>query len=183
MIRRVVWGLLVLLLAGCASQPNIRVLEDTTVDFSEYRTFSYFPQLGTDRAQYRSIVSEALKTATTREMTARGYVLTENDPDLLINFSGKRDEKVRVTSTPAPGGYYGYRRYGVWGTYPQEIRVREYTEGTLNIDIVDARRNLLVWEGVAEGTVSKADLENPVPAINEAVQLVFGRFDHQAGTR
>lgn len=44
--------------------------------------------------------------------------------------------------------YYGYRRgyYSPWVgySYATETTVSQYTEGTFNIDIVDARRQQLI---------------------------------------
>ncbi len=56
-------------------------------------------------------------------------------------------------------GYYGYR-YGLYNAWPMydEDRTVTYKVGTLNIDIVDAEKKQLVWEGVAEGRVSEEEL-------------------------
>ena len=80
-------------------------------------------------------------------MEMRGYVYNTADPDLLINFNGKLQQKTQVTQAPpAIGPYYGYRSgfYGGWPGYGWGDTVYQYTEGTLNIDLVDARRKQLV---------------------------------------
>ena len=35
-----------------------------------------------------------------------------------------------------------------------EIVVREYEEGTVTLDFVDRAKNLMVWQGVAAGTIT-----------------------------
>ena len=84
-------------------------------------------------------------TAITLEMENRGYVKS-NNPDLLINFNARFSDKTKVTTSPSmhTGGYYGYRggHYGAWGGYGYgtDTHVSQYTEGTFNIDLVDAKK-------------------------------------------
>jgi hypothetical protein len=168
-------------LGGCASGPKIFASQDPSADFSAYRTYGFQPALGTDKAGYSSILSQHLRAAASREMEARGYTQSDK-PDLFVNFQVRTKEKVQATSSPAMGGYYGYRRgyYGVWGGYPMETNVTQYTEGTLNVDLVDARRNQLVWEGVAVGRVREEARRNLEPAVNEAVAKIFAQYPHRA---
>jgi hypothetical protein len=178
-------ALLMLALSGCASNTSVRAISDPEADLTSYRTFAYFEQLGTDQAQYASIVSQRLKVATTRELLARGLRLVESEPDLLVNFSGHLQEKVRVTQTATRdpfarpsgfGGYYGYRA-GLYATFPRyETDVSEYTEGTLNVDLVDARARRLVWEGVGVRAVTRKTMQNIGPAIDETVTAIFAKF-------
>ena len=65
-------------------------------------------------------------------------------------------EKTEIRSSPnmsAGYGYYGYRAgmYGAWSGYPYDVETTNYRQGTLTIDVVDAGRKALVWQGVAEG--------------------------------
>jgi hypothetical protein len=169
------------MLGGCASGPKIFTQQDPAADFATYRSYGFKPALGTDEQGYSSILSQLLKSAVSREMETRGYVQKEQ-PDLLINFHVSTREKVQATTSPAAGGYYGYRRgyYGVWGGYPMETNVTQYTEGTLNIDLVDARRNQLVWEGVAVGRIREEARRNLEPSVNEAVAKIFMEYPHRA---
>lgn len=170
------------LLAGCATGPQIYTNSDPAGDFTGYRTYNFAEPLGTDRADYTSLLSQYLKTAVSRELGARGYQRSEN-PDLLVNFYTESKEKVQSTTTAGPGlgGFYGWRTgyYGVWGGY--ETRVTQYTEGTLVIDVVDARRSQLVWEGIAVDRVREENLRNPQSAVDQAVAQIFAQFPWRAG--
>ena len=172
----------VALLTGCASGPTVRAEYDHGADFSGYRTFGFYDKLGTDVAGYESLVTQTLKAASRREMEARGYTYAETGADLLINFNASLARQTRVTQTPSPGPmYYGYRfgYYGGWRGY--ETHVDQYTEGTLNIDIVDAKRKQLVWEGVAVGRVSEKTRQNRQAAISAAVAEIFAKYPFHAG--
>jgi hypothetical protein len=174
------------LAAGCATGPRVRSTQDTAVDFSQYSTFGFSSPLGTDREGYQTIVSQQLKTAAQREMEARGMRYDDTSPQLLINFNGKLSDKLRTTSVPSSGvsfgigrnrGYYGYRTgiYTAWPLYT-DTNVDSYTEGTLNIDVVDAARKQMIWEGVAVGRVSEKDLANLQPAIDAGVKAIFEKY-------
>lgn len=166
-------------LAGCASGPDIRVDADPKVRMTDYRTFGYFSPLATDKAGYSTLVTARLKDATQREMESRGYVYDEASPDLLLNFHLNVEERTEIRSTPSAvgyGGYYGYRSYGAWAGYPQEIQTTNYKKGTLNVDVVDAKRKALVWQSVGEGRIKKESLKNPGPAIDRVVPLLMADF-------
>lgn len=172
-----------LLLAGCATTPKatIRSTVDSATDFAQYRSFGFVEKLGTDTANYESMVSASLKNAARRELERRGLVYSGSSPDLLVNFNGKLDEKLRVTQTPSVTmgmGYYGYRGgiYSTWPMYPQETNVDQYTQGTLNVDVVDARRRQLVWEGVAVGRVTEKVRDNIPAVIDSVMPEIFARF-------
>jgi Domain of unknown function (DUF4136) len=97
----------------------------------------------------------------------------------MINFHVNTQEKLDVSSTPAHAGYYGYRAgaYG-WGagTY---TTVDEYTEGTLNIDVVDRAQSKLLWEGIAVGRIHERARQNMQPVVDEVVRQVFEKFPKQ----
>ena len=174
-------AVLLLALGACASGPAVRAEYDKSVDFSQYRSFGFFSPLGTDRSGYESVVSQYLKAATRRELEARGLRYDESAPQLKVNFNAKLSDKLRTTTMPSAGvgfGYYGYRGgfYSAWPMYPVETTTSSYTEGTLNIDVVDAARRQLVWEGVAVGTVTETSAESIRPKLDQAVAAVFVKF-------
>ena len=173
--------------SGCASGPRVRAERDRTVDFSQYKTFAFVSPLGTDREGYQTMVSQYLKSATQRELEARGLQLVDDAPQLLVNFSGRLNDRLRTSTVPATGvtvgvgvgrGYYNYRTgfYTAWPLYPMETRVDTYSEGTLNIDVIDAGRKQMIWEGVAVGRVTEQTLEHLQPAIDEAVAAIFANY-------
>jgi len=169
-----------MLLAGCAAPgPKVRVDRDPAVDLTRYETFAFFSPLGTDRAGYETRVSDRLKAATRRELESRGYRYDERSPQLLVNFGAKLTDKVRVSQEPRASvgfGYYGYRA-GYYANWPLErTRVDTYQEGTLNIDIVDASRKELVWEGIAAGRVTQKALDDLDTSISNAVRDILASY-------
>jgi hypothetical protein len=161
---------------GCATGPTIRVDMDATADIKAYRTFAFFDPVSTDRSSYTTLMSNRLKAATRAQLERAGYTYSESEPDLRVNFFLKVVDKQELRSSP---GSYGYRTgyYGTWAGYPYVDTV-EYREGTLIIDLVDAKRKQLVWQGVAEGEVSEEAQKNPGPAVDKVVTQVFSNFPY-----
>jgi hypothetical protein len=192
--RPILAATMALLIFACASGPDVRVDYDRATDFTQYKTFGFADPLGTDRSGYQSIVSKYLKAASQRELEARGIRYVTKSPQLIVNFNARLNEKARVTTTPTTTigvgvggghGYYGYRAgvYSAWPLYQDQTTVTPYTEGTLNIDIADAARKQLVWEGVVTGTVTKKTQDNMQAAMEAAVTAAFAKFPIAAPPR
>jgi hypothetical protein len=168
------------LLGGCASPPQARAVFDQSTDFPAYKTFGFVSPLGTDRGGYQSVVSQYLKTATQRQLEARGMRLDPAAPQLLVNFNAVLNNELRVTTQPAMGmgpGFYGYRRgfYGAWPGYVEQT-VSQEKVGTLNIDLIDASRKQLVWEGVVTDSITQKTLDNVQASIDSAVAAAFAKY-------
>lgn len=177
--------------AGCASKPNIIGDYDRANDFGAYQTWNFIEDAGPDYEGYESLFSQYMMEAIEIEMNKRGYTKSSN-PDILLNFNAYIQDKTKVTQTPSMGppmgmgGYYGYRGgyYGAWGGYGYgtETRVSQYEEGTFNIDIVDAKKQQLVWEAVAVGKITDDLRENLRQRVLEGVPEFFALYPFVAGS-
>jgi hypothetical protein len=176
------------LLASCASGPDIRSDYDHTVDFSQFKTYNFFSPMGIENPNYSSVLGSVFRDAIGQEMESRGYVQSDT-PDLMINVSGRLKDKTKVTTTSDPymhGGYYGYRRgyYGAWGGYGYgtTTHVSQYTEGTVNVDLVDRLEKRMVWEGVAVGRVKENNTpEQTRTNIYAGIKEMFAGYPFRAG--
>jgi len=178
-IRRLLHALIllsILIASGCVSGPEIRVDMDARANMKAYRTFGFFDTVSTDSATYTSLMSGRLKAATRAQLEKNGYTYSTTEPELLVNFFLKVVNKQEIRSS---GGYYGYRQgyYGTWTGYPY-VETVDYKQGTLSIDLVDAKHKQLVWQGVAEGEVSEESQRNPGPAIDNVVAKIFSNFPY-----
>jgi hypothetical protein len=184
-VKTIVTVLLVSCLAACASTPRIYSTESPVADFSAYETYSYTAQLGTDEpGRPTTLLTQFLRSAVNRELQARGYRQVEDGGDLLVNFYVDTQEKIqqRLPDPYVGYGYYSYRRgmYVGWRGY-YDGQVSQYTEGTLNIDLVDSARGVLVWEGIAIGRVTEAARRNVQGAIDEVVPQIFAEYPYRRG--
>ena len=175
------------LLAGCASGPDVRADYDRAADFSKFRTYGFQAEPGTDPARFQSIGMQTLQAAAAREMETRGYTRSEN-PDLVINFKGKLEEKTDIESTPAPyygpgWGYGGWRGapYGGYGMSGTEVTTRRYKVGTLVMDIIDREKRQAVFQGGLEDVVTKKMLEDRAGTLTNAVAQILATYPFVAG--
>jgi hypothetical protein len=179
-------GIVVVTLAACAApQPEVRSNFDKSVDFSRYRTYNIMASAGRSADGYETIVGQSIRVAVEQEMESRGYV-KDADPDLLVNYSVTVKTVQKVSNVPAAGPpqpyYYRGGYYRPWPSYNYDTWVREYDEGTLLIDVVDAKRQQLVWEAAGTGRLRKALTEDTEARARSAVALLFVRYPFRAGS-
>ncbi|MEN5207788.1 DUF4136 domain-containing protein [Stenotrophomonas terrae] len=176
---------LLLLLAACASTPRVASQADPSADFSRYRSFAFFSPLALEQHGYTTITSNRIRASVRTQMEARGYVFDEANPDLWVNLNAYLQDKTQVTTMPEVDYdyYYSYRArsYVAVPYWRDRTDVRQYTEGTLNVDVVDARQKRLVWEGVAVGTVGRMKPEQRGERIDAAVAAIFADYPYRAG--
>jgi hypothetical protein len=187
-LRRLLAAALLALLAACATGPRISSDSDPRADFSAYRSFAFYSPLAIEREGYASLVSGRMKAAARAEMEARGYRYSESDPDLWLNINAYMQQRTDVSTIPevdyAYYYSYRYRGYVAMPYWHDRTTVRRYTEGTMNIDLVDAKRNALVWEGIAVGRVVRnQDPAERDAAIDATIRDIFSQYPHQAGAR
>lgn len=167
------------LLSACSTAPRIHSIHEQGMDFDRYQTFAFLKKHQPEGEEYLSLSDKYLRQAIAQELRARGLREAE-DADLLVGFNVSTKEKVSSTSYPsATMGYYRYRtRFGyTYGPgYGSETRVRQYTEGTLSIDVVDRERKQLIWEGVAVGRMKDKPSENLQTEVFEIVAAVFDEY-------
>lgn len=176
----------VVLLAACATGPRITAEADPQADFSRYHSFGFYSPLAIEPHGYSSAATERMKAAARAQMESRGYVYTTTDPDLWVNINAYTQPRTDVTSTPSVDYtyYYSYRARGYYVVpyWRDRTDVHQYTEGTLNVDLVDAGQNRLVWEGIAVGRVSREnDPARRDARIDATMAEIFARFPYRAG--
>jgi hypothetical protein len=170
-----------LMLSACASEPNVISNRAPDFDIANYRSFDFMNPLSTDRQGVRTLTSNYLIEATTRELEMKGLRRSSDNPDLLVNFVVSTKEKLQSRPSSSVSVGMGRSRYGTWGGYGVGVGmstsdVTQNTEGSVRIDIIDASRNMLVWEGAVSGRVTDEVRQNPQPAIDQAVADILSRF-------
>jgi hypothetical protein len=122
-----------------------------------------------------------------QEMDSRGYQYTEESPDLLVNFNAYRrataDTKTHVTPAYGYSDYYGYRA-GLYNMpfvgFGEQEETVSYKVGTANIDVVDARKKVLIWVGIADGRLTDAMMNTPEDSLAVIVSDMFAKYPAKA---
>jgi hypothetical protein len=166
---------LLLIVASCSSV-KVYTDFDKNVDFSQYKTYA-FHRRGIDRVEVSELDKKRILHAIDNELSKKGMTKSET-PDLLINILTKEREQVDVSQYNAGWGYgwgWGWNPY-LWGgrTY-----VSTSTEGTLYIDLIDAKKKELVWEGEGVGYLTQNRKEKE-KQINEFVAKILEQFPPKA---
>lgn len=155
-----------LLLASCASV-RVSADYDKSVDYTQYNTYAFYKD-GVDEVKINDLDKKRILKAVERELHAKGMTASAN-PDILINFFTDATENINIDRWGYGFGYYGFG----WGT--SYNNVHRTTEGTLYIDLIDARKKELVWQGVGEGALTK-DIEKKEERINEFVARILSKY-------
>lgn len=192
--------LLLALLTTSAFAQDYKVTsdKDLSAPFDSYKTFAWANQVrSAENLAYvinDAILNTRIKNAVAHELAARNYSMNEQDPDLLVNYR-VFDEPVEMT------GYEGYfHDTDFWGT--EEVKNAAPTmlprsnlvvnndtpaldkgtdyyfdKGTLMVQLVDADKGVVVWQGYASGLTDGMVFDKDEEHIAQAVNLIFDRYD------
>ena len=150
---------------------------DKNANFQQYKTFALdtfsasqsLSQLNQNR------ISNAVKA----EMVKKGF--TESiTPDMLVHISAIFEKQKSVSSTTDYYGYGGFYRPYAWGggmgaTGYTTYNVQNYVDGSLIVDIADAKTKNLLWEGIGNKEIDKP-AKDPDTAIPAAVSEIMAGF-------
>ena len=168
---------LCVLSSGCVSEPRIAVISDPGADFARYASYGFYEPLGTDRESGTgTLLSRTLRAAASRELESLGYRYAEQDADLKVNFFVETREVVQGRRGPSVTVGYGWyhRHYGVWTGY--ETDLRQHTESTLHVDVVDTRRDQLIWEAIVTERLDEHDLAFEAENVESSLAKIFSDF-------
>jgi hypothetical protein len=169
--------LLVFLLTSCIT---VRVNNDydKTVDFSQFKTYAFYKN-GIDKVEISDLDKKRILRAIDEQMTAKGFIKSEN-PDMLVNIYTKTREQVDVNQLNAGWGYgwgFGWNPW-MWGGgmgMGMGNSVTTTTEGTLFIDLIDAKKKEMFWQGEGQGHLTKR-MEKKDANINDFVTKILAQY-------
>ncbi|MEW6272773.1 MAG: DUF4136 domain-containing protein [Thermodesulfobacteriota bacterium] len=161
-------------LAACASTARVRDATAPAVDVSAYRTYEWAtaaPVIEADAERERdaAVLEITIRDAVDRQLAAKGYRRAEGaSPDFLVDFGVRLEEK----STDTFGEYIAYRDRGGHQGLGSAF-VFGYEEGTLLLEVTDARSRARAWSG-AQRTV--LDDGQDVAKLERAVDELLAGF-------
>src|SRR5690625_201842 len=171
-MKRLKYLLIVLVIAvGFTSCQSVRVSTDydDEVDFNQYQTFAFYKP-GIDEAEISDLDKRRILKAIDYSLTEKGMTKDKN-PDLLVSIFTDATEELSVY----PRHYGGW--YSPWYGPYNNASVQSRTEGTLYIDLIDAKTKNLVWQGVGTGALEPhAEVNKKTEKINKIVQEILNRF-------
>ncbi|WP_418638253.1 DUF4136 domain-containing protein [Winogradskyella sp.] len=167
--------LLLIVLSSCSS---VRVATDydREANFENYKTFAFFKP-GIDKAEINDLDKRRILRAIESELMAKGYTKSEN-PDMLVSIFTKSNQRVDIYNNAWGSGAWGWGGYGGWGWRSgwNNNQVSTTTEGVLYIDLTDANKKELIWQGSGTGNLETRSVEKKEARINEFVSQMLAQF-------
>lgn len=179
----------VLLLASCST---VRVASDydKETNFNDYKTFAFYKP-GIDKAEISDLDKRRVLRAIESEMLAKGFTKSE-DPSVLVSIFTKAKERVDVYQNNFGfgggfgwgwgGGFWGGPWGGFggpWGWNGFNNTVARTTQGTLYIDLIDASKKQLIWQGQGTAPLVSGDVDKREERINLIVQEIMEVYPPQ----
>ena len=166
---------LVLLLPALVLAQKTSSDYDKTADFTTLKTYALKDGTKVDDPFVDSRINDAIET----ELKAKGFTKDVANPDFFVVYHLTLDKEKNITSYSTGVGYgpYPYHWGGGFGTTSTNVRVNEILVGTLLIDIVDAKKEALVFRGMGVKEVDpQAKAEKRDRNVSQAVKKVLKDF-------
>lgn len=143
------------LMAVSAAAQSVQSDFDRSFRFSDLKTFSFAVQ---NRAATDPLASDSLNDGRIRnglesQLTANGFKLGTEKADFVIAYYVTTKNKLNVQDF----GYGPPRWFG-----SRDIRVNQYSEGTLMVDFIDVKTNQVIWRGRAVGTLEMKGVDKKI---------------------
>ncbi|WP_452221377.1 DUF4136 domain-containing protein [Lacinutrix salivirga] len=167
---------LLLIVVAVSSCSSVRVAADydKQANFNNFKTFAFF-KTGIDKAEISDLDKRRILRAIESELMAKGYTKSEN-PDLLVSIFTKSQQRVNVYNNSWGYGGWGWGGFGPgWGWGWNQPAVSTSTEGQLFIDLIDAKKKELVWQGQGSGYLTR-NMEKKEERIKEFVTKIMEKY-------
>lgn len=146
-MKKYVFILLASATLGLTSCSPFQVRSDyaETANFNEYKTY----KLRIDDLKLNDIDKDRVLNELSKQLQAKGLSVADN-PDLIVNVKASH-KKVKDIQSSNPYGMYGWGEPYGWGFGGSYTWTSNYNTGSLVIDLVDAKTQKLVWQGIGDG--------------------------------
>jgi len=162
------------LASSLAAGGDVRTFPARGFDLDGYRTFLILPPKVLTKAGLKEnepTVGPLIAAALRKELAAKGLTEVTEGADLEVSSLGTT---VSVPQIEAFIYSIGYEGTSIAGTSPITTIGRYNKEGTLYVNLIDARVNKSAWLGISTRALGKPEnLEND---INKAAQAMFKKY-------
>lgn len=155
---------------GCASMDVGADFEPSTT-LAPFRSFAFDTRdalpTGDPRLDNNPFFDSRMRAAVEFEMAAKGLKRGESSPDLLVHYHASVSQRVDVLRSDTERGYTD-----VTGT---PANIVQFDEGTILVDVVDAKSKRVIWRGWARADLGGV-LSDPHTMDNFVQKAVHGMF-------
>jgi hypothetical protein len=150
----VVCTLFFVAMLGAAFAQQVKTDFDHQANFSQYKTYSW-----QEVKPANSLWDARIKTAVDAQLASKGWTQVDIAGDVAI-VAIKTTQTQRSLQTFYDGFGGGWRWRGFGGMGEAITTEQDYKEGTLVVDLYDAKTKQLIWRGSAEDTLSSKAEKN-----------------------
>jgi hypothetical protein len=174
-MKKLVFLSVILIAAASCSSIKISSDYDKSVKFADYKTYAFTAE--SRGIQLDDLNKNRLFSAIESELAAKGFTKSESNADVWVDVQLKGEQKQTATATSTGGYGYGYR-YGYGGGFSTTtINYDTYVDGTLFINMIDAKKQQLVWQGRGTKTIDPdANQKKREENINYAIKQIFTQY-------
>ncbi len=180
-----------LLVSACSSGPPKPEIDfNPAFDFTKARTVAFYKNSGSVSGEnplllsdmQRSRIDDALRVAVDNKGLT--FLADASKADLLLSWHLATQQKtdVRTYQSASYGGMYGhsgrynrYSMYNCWNCGSTQVSVKNYTEGTFIVDLIDPKAKQSVWRSVTESRL-KGKLDKDQSKYDAAAAAIFESF-------
>lgn len=174
---------LLLLLCALPAAAKVAVDFDPTRDFSKYKTFAYIggqeqlPRLQLNPDQ----LSNQIHRSVVRELTSKGLreVQLQDNPDLVVRYWVETENETGV-GYGASWATYGTYWTGHWNVMYTVMHTTNMNEGTIGIELVDAKMRTLAWRMFATEKIIHTDPDKIWKAADNNIKKGFKGYQPSA---
>ena len=169
-----VYTLFFMAMLGAAWGQQVKTDFDHQANFSQYKTYSWQEIKAAD-----SLWNARIKTAVDAQLAAKGWTPVDSGGDVaIVAIATTQTERTLQTFYDGMGGGWRWRGFG-GGMGESTTTEQDYKEGTLLVDIYDAKTKQLIWRGSAEDSLSNKAEKNE-KNLDKGVAKMFKKFPPQA---
>ena len=143
-MQRYALSLFLIASAVAAHAQKVKVDWDRATDFARYSTYKWMkvPSPRTPAPEIEKLIYSEVDV----QLQAKGLKKVESgEPDLYVGYSVTLGHPKKQTATAPVADSSSWQTGSSWSSQnPSDNAERK---GTLNVDIAEAKRNLLVWRG------------------------------------
>jgi hypothetical protein len=142
---------------------------DHQANFSRLKTYSWQTVKTND-----PLWDSRIKNDVDAQLAAKGWTQVPEGGDVaIVAMATTRTQRSLQTFYDGFGGGWRWRGFG--GTGVSTTTEQDYKEGTLVVDLYEAKSKQLVWRGVAQDTLSDKAASNE-KKLNKGVAKMFKHF-------
>src|ERR1700719_4554367 len=171
--RVTIYGAFLMVMLGSAFGQHIQTDFDHQAVFSQYKTYSW-----QEIKPANSLWDARIKNAVDAQLAAKGWTQVDSGGDVSV-VAIKTTQTQRSLQTFYDGFGGGWRWRGFGGMGEATTTERDYKEGTLVVDMYDAKTKRLIWRGSAEDTLSNKAAKNE-KNLDKGVAKMFKKFPPEA---